>query len=117
VVLPWLTWKRSSQPAVSAFTETRDYPAIGTIFAFGKVAVPSLILILAGKESTTLESENALLAFMMIYRENLDEGLQLLRKEAESRTGMARDRLRFAAERADRKWPVRTPPRGIDKNE
>ncbi len=82
---------------------TRDgrYPAVGSLFAIGKPALPSLIKLISSYDSKSLESENALTAVMAIFRDEPQTGVQYLKDAAEKgRSPLERQRLLIAAERA-----------------
>lgn len=82
---------------------TRDgrYPAVGSLFAIGKPALPSLIKLISSYDSKSLESENALTAVMAIFRDEPQTGVQYLKDAGErSSSSLKRQRLLIAADRA-----------------
>jgi hypothetical protein len=110
VVLRWLTWKRSPLSEVSVPTRMKCYPALSTLLAFGKSVIPDLLTLIAHNPPDSLAGTNALHTFMAVHRDNIKQGLELLRKEAESRKGSEKEHLHAAAESGAGQW--RETPRG-----
>ena len=77
------------------------YPAVGSLFEIGKPSLPSLLRLIANNDPKSLESENALTAVMLIFRDEPQVGVQYLKDAAEKNSSrLKRQRLLTAAERA-----------------
>jgi len=84
-------------------TITRDgrYPAVGSLFEIGEPSLLPLVKVIADYDPKSLESENALHAVMLIFRDEPQAGVQYLKDAAEkSSTPLTKQRLLTAAERA-----------------
>jgi HEAT repeat protein len=82
-----------------------EYPAIDGLYAMGGKAVPALIHVLATTDNTSVESRNALYAFMNIYREHVSRALRLLEQASKKQTDYTgATRLQRAAADARASW-------------
>jgi len=82
---------------------TRDgrYPAVGSLFEIGKPSLLPLVRLISDYDPKSLESENALDAVILIFRDERQAGVQYLKDAAEkSSSHLERERLLTAAERA-----------------
>ena len=115
------------QPAIFAFTKLLDfrrplsrlekqgiylhvqtigetYPAVRGLEKFGKSASPSLLDVITARTSSDTARENAVYAWMGIYKHEGPNGVGLLKKQAaETSDPTARKQLLWAADRAV-KW-------------
>lgn len=86
-------------------TRDEQYPAINGLYAMGKPAIPALVQVLASKDIGSIDSKNALYAFMNIYRGNAGDGIHILERAAERQTdSLHAARLRRAANDAKLTW-------------
>jgi hypothetical protein len=86
-------------------TRFDEYPAITALYQIGQPAVPALLEVLAAKESESVESKNALDAFMDSHRQDLDVGLKKLKQAAQKETDSARaGRLERTVHNARDRW-------------
>jgi len=86
---------------IHVITKDGRYPAIGSLFEIGKPSLPSLVSLIANHDPKSLQTENALIAVMLIFRDEPQTGVQYLKDAAErSSSSLKRQRLLIAAERA-----------------
>lgn len=77
------------------------YPAVGSLFEIGEPSLLPLVKLISDYDSKSLESENALDAVILIFRDEPQAGVQYLKDAAEkSSTPLTKQRLLTAAERA-----------------
>lgn len=83
------------------------YPAVGSLFAIGEPSLLPLVRLISDYDSKSLESENALTAVMLIFRDEPQAGVQYLKDAAEKGSSpLERQRLLSAAERAKGPRPL-----------
>jgi len=71
----------ASAPRPDGGAEIRpNYPAITALFSIGKAATPQLLLAIRDGESSKIR-ENAVKAYMFVYRDDLPSGIRQLKKE------------------------------------
>jgi hypothetical protein len=63
-------------------SNSEPYPAVSSLFAIGKVALPTLIRVVGRGGSTKTAQDNAIRTIMMIHRDHPAEGVSLLIIEA-----------------------------------
>lgn len=86
---------------IHVITREGRYPAIGSLFEIGKPSLPSLVRLIANHDPKSLQSENALVAVRLIFRDEPQAGVQYLKDAGEkSSSSLSRQRLLIAAERA-----------------
>jgi hypothetical protein len=86
---------------IHVITREGRYPAIGSLFEIGKPSLPSLVRLIANHDPKSLQSENALIAVRLIFRDESQAGVQYLKDAGEkSSSSLSRQRLLIAAERA-----------------
>lgn len=74
------------------------YPAIDALFEIGKPALSALTAAIASSDPKSLTAKNATYTVMVIFRDNLRDGVSYLNDQAaKSRTKVAAARLRTAA--------------------
>jgi hypothetical protein len=74
------------------YSRRPDFPAVNTLFAIGKPAVPGLLSTIENS-STPLAERNASLTFSYIYRDDLAAGIRRLKQEQAIATPVGRSRL------------------------
>lgn len=90
---------------IHLITREGRFPAIGALFEIGKPSLPSLVRLIADHDAKSLQSENALVAVRLIFRDQPQAGVQYLKDAGEkSSSSLARQRLLMAAEK------VKGPP-------
>lgn len=78
------------------------YPATGALVSIGTPSLEALVRVIATQEAGSVESDNAIFAVSMIFRENLQEGVSYLQSAASASLDRpSMDRLRAAANRLD----------------
>jgi hypothetical protein len=86
---------------IHVITSDGRFPAIGSLFEIGKPSLPSLIRLIANHDANSLESKNALITVMLIFRDEPQAGVQYLKDAGEkSRVALKRERLLMASEKA-----------------
>ena len=82
-------------------TRSGRYPAVGSLFEIGEPSLLPLVKLICDYDSKSLESENALDAVILIFRDEPQAGVQYLKDAAgKSSSHLERQRLLTAAERA-----------------
>jgi hypothetical protein len=88
---------------IHMITPAGRFPAIGSLFEIGKPSLPGLIRLIADHEPKSLESENALIAVRLIFRDEPLAGVQYLRDAAtRTNSSLRKERLTIAANAASR---------------
>jgi hypothetical protein len=97
------TFPQDNEPNNEFRTITRSgrYPAVGSLFEIGKPSLVPLVTLISDYDPESLESENALTAVILIFRDEPEAGVQYLKDAAEKASyPLQRQRLLSAAERA-----------------
>lgn len=85
-----------------AVTSLQDpYPARSALFEIGKPSLPTLVKVIAENEVDSTMSRNATDTVGLIYREDMSEGVEFLRKAAMASQEPASERLLAASARLE----------------
>lgn len=87
VLMDWLTWERTQRNSYKLELPGDKYPAIGALQYAGEPAVPALLDTIAKARLQSQLAQNALQAFMSIYRTNPAAGLKRLTSAASKQKG------------------------------
>lgn len=87
---------------VRSITPASRYPATGALIEIGKPAVPALSNVIERHKSGSVETENSIFAIIVIFQEDVREGVEYLRNSsAKSPSHQASQRLVAAAARIE----------------
>jgi hypothetical protein len=96
-------WESQTGEAVDEIhliTAAERYPATGALIEIGKPSLPALIEVIEAHGSSSLESENARYAVMIIFRDNPARAVDYMRKAvAKASSPEAEQRLSYAADK------------------
>lgn len=85
---------------IHTITPAGRYPAVSALFQIGKPALPLLIKVMETEESNSVRSQNALYTIQIIFREDITEAIEYLKKSMSKSTAQnAKIRLQTAIEK------------------
>lgn len=97
-------WWEGTGVRMHPIPERGYYPAVEALFAIGEPALPALIEVIEASDENSLESDNALDAVQMIFRTNLREAVDYLRRAtALPKSAQGRERILVAIEKTEKK--------------
>lgn len=105
VVLSYLDFNQyKGSGTVVTGSNGEAYPAVQTLFAIGKPALPFLIQVAGGSTFSKVAQQNAVRTVMMIFRDDPPAGLRYLRSEADRSQEPGRRALLQNATRFGLRW-------------
>lgn len=97
-------WWEGTGKIMQHIPEKGYYPAVSALFVIGEPALPALIEVIEASDENSLESDNALDAVQMIFRTNLREAVDYLRRAtALPKSAQGRERILVAIEKTEKK--------------
>jgi len=80
-----------------------SYPAVDALASLGPRALPAVLNVMESGSTSELSRHNAMVVWMLVYRDDLPKGVAMLAKEVEkASTDAAKQRLREAVNDAEK---------------
>ena len=100
------TFSEDPEVEIHIITQSERYPAIDALFQIGKPALPALCKVIASDAPASINSKNATLTIILIFRDDPQQGVNFLDDQAsKAPPPVAASRFRAAAAQAKRSIP------------